>query len=261
MSAITTIEPDEPDPTNLFINLPAELRINVIHEFIADFRKSTPFGKLAPFATIHSEWQHELESQEELFGSLCLENNDLPALLPMLSKHRRDALSKVTFKLWVDNADINVSEQVDKETAKLRTQDFVARSIGRMLGTLDHFKSARAQSNKTSGIEFHTQIGIPSTMANYRGLSQQLKWLEGVDCDFSQMLPINCIRTFSSSGVDLDSQHLSASGTPWSLLLTPSSLFTLVGRMPNLQSAMICLPDAKAEDDRIGKFKGCFPQT
>lgn len=259
MSAVTTTEPDKQDPTNLYVKLPAELRINVIHEFIADFRKSTPFGKLAPFAAIHGEWQHELEAEEELFGSLCLTTNDLPALVPMLSQHRRDALSKVTFKLWVDNASIGVSEQGDKETAKMRTQDFVARSIGRILGILDHVKVARTQSIKTSGIEFHIQIGMPCTMANYRGLSQQLEWLKGVDCDFSQMRPINCIRTFSSSVVDLDSQHLSASGPPWTLLLTPSSLFTLVGRMPNLECAMVCLPDGKAQDDRIGKFTGCFP--
>lgn len=260
MSTAKLLKSDKQNTTNIYVSLPAELRINVIHEFIANFRRSTPLGKLAPFAAIHGEWQHELEAEEELFGSLCLTTDDLPSLLPMLSQHRRDVLSKVTFKVWVDNASIGLGEEGNNDLAVSRTQDFIVQSMGRMLGVLDYIKLPKTQSIRTSGIEFHTEVGIPCNMASYRGLSRQLNWLEGVDCDFSQLLPTNCIRAFSSTVVDVGSRHLSASGPPWSLLLTPSSLFTLVGRMPNLERAMVCIPFTNAGDDDVGKYKDCSPR-
>lgn len=253
-----------------YVDLPAELRIKIIQEFIADLRKQLrsstraarlfPFGKFAPFALIHSEWQYEFEAEQELFGSLCLSTNDLSAFHAMTNQHRRDSLSKLTLRVNVNNTAVEFNRQMlhaNRDRAVIsRACGFIINSVATILESVAHATHTGPQGTR-AGLELHIQITIPGDKEHFH-LRHALSPDDGIDCDFSQLPPLHTIRKFSQQR--LRSSQAYALGYPKMFFLTPSSLLTLVRRMPNLEQAVGGTSVRALLFDFRGKFKFTSPK-
>ncbi|POS71529.1 hypothetical protein DHEL01_v210079 [Diaporthe helianthi] len=165
MSAASDVEADmEPLARfDLWPNLPAEV-IKVIHEFLADFQKHSPSQKLAPFTALHSEWQHEVEPEAQLWGHMRLGLIDLPVYRMLLSQRRGDSLSAVSLWMSIGDNVLDVTHTDQAPIFHVETRARVARSIIHCVSTLfkclNYAKSMGSQRAR-KGVEFHTQITIP----------------------------------------------------------------------------------------------------
>lgn len=242
-----------------YVDLPGELKIRVIQEFIASLRKQVrhrsarlPFEKFAPFAVVHSEWQHEFEAQQELFGSLCLSSDDLPTFQLMLNQHRRNSLSKFTIRVYINNTVVEYNEQIDDENTAVVSQvgDFIVNSVATVLESVERAISTGPQAIRAR-LEVHTQIMMPSYTDHSR-LRNALSPANGIDCDFSQLPLTHSTRKFSQRWIK--HSEVPGLGHMMTLLLSPSSLLTLVSRMPNLEKAEAMVPSSATFDVTNGKF-------
>lgn len=236
-----------------FVDLPAELKIKIIQEFIASLqekRRSRPRmdGPLpfAPFAVIHSEWQHEIEAQQELFGSLCLSTDDLPAFRKMLNQHRSRFLSKVGLRVCIDDQVISFSGPPSAVVS--RASNFIADSVATILENVEDATRAGFQTTKAK-LELYTQIMTPYDLG-YSSFSRGSSLPDGIDCDFSRLPLIHSTHKLSQRqyrfGKWLSLRH------PKLLLLSPSSMLSLATRMPNLEEADVGISSA----DSIGTISG-----
>lgn len=271
MSAASDTVPDKQTLAQFhrYVDLPAELRIKIIQEFIVGLRERLrsrprsagplPFGKFAPFAVIHSEWQHEFEAEQELFGSLCLSTDDLTTYHGMVNQHRRDSLSKVTLRVLINNTAVEFNNQIDhirgNTGVRSRASGFIVNSMTTILEGVTHVIHNGRQATR-AGLELHTQIMV-SGGEDHRGLRTALCSPDGIQCDFSQLPPLHTIRRFSQQG--LKPRQLRALGASKVLFLNPSSLLAFVRWMPNLEEAVAGIPAWASVGDISGKFKYTGP--
>lgn len=244
-----------------YVDLPSELKIKVIQEFIASLRKPLPspfarlpLDKFAPFAVVHSEWQHEFEAEQELFGSLCLSTDDLPTFQLMLNQHRRNSLSKVTLRVYINNTVVEYNKQTDHDsentTVVSRVGDFIVNSVATVLESVEKAISTGPQAIRAR-LEVHTQIMMPSYTDHSR-LRNALSPANGIDCDFSQLPLTHSTRKFSQRWIK--HSEVPGLGHVMTLLLSPSSLLTLASRMPNLEEAEAMVSSSASFDVTNGKF-------
>lgn len=252
-----------------YADLPGELRIKVTREFIVGLRNHLhsiprsarlPFEKFAPFALVHSEWQHEFEAEQELFGSLSLCTNDLPAFHMMLNQRRRDFLLKVSLQVYINNTVVEYNGHTDhlrgNNAVVSQVCDFIVSSVATILESVEHAICTGSQATKKR-LEFQTQIMMPSDM-DYSHLRRFLSLANGLDCDFSQLPLIHCTGKFSQRRFEFG-QGI-AVGHPMVLLLSPSSLLTLVSRMPNLEQADVSISSRASFGVVNSKFNNQGPK-
>lgn len=247
MAAASDADADKQTPAQFhqFVDLPAELKIKIIQEFIANLREQRrsrprrdgplPFGKFALFAVIHSEWQHEFEAQQELFGSLCLSTDDLPAFRTMLNQQRSRFLSEVGLRVFIDDKVISFSGPISAVVS--RASDFIINSVAAILKIVEHATRTASQTAKAK-LGFYTQIMTPYGLGlghpRFRQASSQPN---GIDCDFSLLPLTQATRKLSQRKVPyFQWQDLRY---PRMLHLSPSSMLSLASRMPNLEEADI----------------------
>ncbi|KAI7776978.1 hypothetical protein LA080_004273 [Diaporthe eres] len=241
MSAATNMDPDKQTSVQFhhYFKLPAELRIKIIQEFITDLRQQLRLPKFAPFTVIHSEWQHEFEAEQELFGSLCLSTEDLPAYLGMVNQHRGDSLSKLTLRVYINNTAIEFSRHMYHISGTTgvcsRASSFIVNSMVTILDSVVYSVPTGSQATR-AGLELHTQIMIPGD-EGHRDLRTVLSLPDGICCDFSQLHPLHTIRSFSQERLLASQQR--ALGIGMMLFLNPSSLLTFVRCMPDLEQAVV----------------------
>lgn len=262
MSAATNMDPDKQTLVQFhhYFKLPAELRIKIIQEFITDLRQQLRLPKFAPFAVIHSEWQHEFEAEQELFGSLCLSTEDLPAYLGMVNQHRRDSLSKLTVRVYINNAAIEFSRHMYHISGTTgvcsRASSFIVNSMATILDSVVYSVPTGSQATR-AGLELHTQIMIPGD-EGHRDLRTVLSLPYGICCDFSQLHPLHKIRSFSQERLPASQQR--ALGIGMMLFLNPSSLLTFVRCMPDLEQAVVGISNWQSLRGISGKFKFTDPK-
>lgn len=260
MSAATNMDPDKQTLVQFhhYFDLPAELRVKIIQEFITDLSQQLPLPKFAPFAVIHSEWQHELEAEQELFGSLCLSTEDLPAYLGMVNQHRRDYLSKLTLRVYINNAAVGFNREMYRISGTTglcsRAGPFIVNS---MVAILDSVACSIPNEATRAGLELHSQIMIPGD-EGHRDLRKVLTLPDGISCDFSQLRPLHTIRSFSQERLPASQQR--ALGIGRMMFLSPSSLLTFVRCMPNLEQAVIGISNWQSIRGISGKFKFTDPK-
>lgn len=231
-----------------YVDLPAELRIKIIKYFIANFRQrvpqnktwETPKERLAPCALVHSEWQNELEVQRELFGSLYLTVNDLSSFRLILNQYRCNCLSKITIAVYVHTPDITSTDKYHDTTNNTqvkitRTCDFVVDSVARVLDSIGSATASKTNSAQ-AWLKLRTLVIIPSDEDN-RDLHMSFWGAGGMDCDFSQLPPATFIREYTQNFLWYD--YSRAPPDPKIVILNPSSLLTLIHRMPNLEHAKV----------------------
>lgn len=278
MTIMSTASDMGPDKQTLvqfhrYVDLPAELRIKVIQEFIMDLREEHRFRyqlgrpQFARFAVIHSEWQHEFEAEQELFGGLCLSTDDLPAYRAILNQHRRDSLSKLTLRVYIDNTAVGFNRQIDHRSGRAgvvsRAGALIVNSMATILESVEDSIQNGSQAAR-AGLEIQTQIMIPGFGVDgdddHRRLRGILSSNRGIDCDFSQLPVLHTARKFSQP--ILTHSQVLAMGHPMLLFLNPLSLLSLVRRMPNLEQATAGIaPGASLTLGHIsGKFKPTGPR-
>lgn len=218
-------------------------RIKIIHAFLANFRKQSPPQKLAPFAVLHSEWQHELEPQDELWGSICLTPQDLPLYRVLLDQRRGDALSKVV--LWVPiDGDAITPNRPDFGYVDLipGVNKLVVHSFSSLLKCVDYAKSLGSLPARKA-VQFHTQITFPGDIQG-----MMLHNSTNFEFDFSQLPPTDAVSAFSQ-GQFVFSKKTIREGVAHRqiengiLLLKRSALLSLFTRLPNLEDANVSLND------------------
>lgn len=243
MAAATDTNVDEQTLVEFhqYVDLPAELRIKIIQEFIAALREQRcsrprlagpfPFGKFALFAVIHSEWQHEFETERELFGSLCLSTDDLPAFCKMINQHRSRALSKVGLRVYITDQVISFSGPVNDVVS--RAGDFIVNSVATILESVKYATSGGLQTTKAK-LELDIKITAPRNLA-YPRFSHTSTLPDGIDCDFSRLPLFHAARKLSQRQFTFSEWH--PLRHPNLLLLSPSSMLNLASRMPSLEEA------------------------
>lgn len=266
MAAASDTDADKQTPAQFhqFVDLPAELRIKIIQQFISTLREPRrprsrlaghlPFGKFAPFAVIHSDWQHEFEAQRELFGSLCLSTDDLPSFGKMLNQHRSLSLSEVGLRICIDDQVINFSGPVS--AAVSRASDFIVNSMATILETVKYATSGEFQTTKAK-IGLYTQIMTPYDLG-YPQFSRDSSLPDGIDCDFSRLPLIHSIRKLSQRQYRYNRWY--SFRHPRLLLLSPSSMLSLATRMPNLEEADVGVSSEASMGAISGKPKFTDPK-
>lgn len=242
-----------------FVDLPAELRIKIIQEFITALRKQRrsrpplagplPFPKFAPFAVIHSEWQHEFEAEQELFGSLCLSTDDLPAFHKMLNEHRSRFLFEVGLRVCIDNKVINFSEQ--SGAVVYRAGKFIVNSVATILESVENATRVGFQTTEAK-LELYTQIITPQGFHRASSLPSRIK------CDFSRLPLIHPTRKLSQRRFKYGQWN--SLGYPRMLLISPSSMLTLASRMPNLEEADVGISSGASTGAIRGKSEFIDPK-
>lgn len=278
MTIMSTASDMGPDKQTLvqfhrYVDLPAELRIKVIQEFIIDLREEHRFRyqlgrpQFARFAVIHSEWQHEFEAEQELFGGLCLSTDDLPAYRAILNQHRRDSLSKLILRVHINNSAVGFNRQIDHASGRAgvisRAGAFIVNSMATILESVEYSIQNGSRATR-AGLEIQTQVTIPGFGGDEDDYHVRLRGIlsltKGIDCDFSQLPVLHTARKFSQPGLT-HSQYL-ALGHPMLLFLNTPSLFSLLRRMPNLEQATAGITsEASLTLGHIsGKFKTTGPR-
>lgn len=266
MAATSDTDADKQTPVQFhqYVDLPAELRINIIQHFIAALREQRrsrsgmarplPSGKLAPFAVIHSEWQHELEVEQELFGSLCLSTDDLPAFHEVLNQHRSRALSEVGLRVCIDDQVISFSGPVSGVVS--RASDFIVNSVATILESVKYATSGGFQTTKAK-LELYTQIMTPYDLG-YPRFRHASTLPDGIDCDFSRLPLIHATRKLSQRKFRFNRWH--SLRHPRLLHLSSSSMLGLATRMPNLEEADVGISSEASIGAISGKPKFTDPK-
>lgn len=239
-----------------YVDLPAELRIKIIKHFIANFRNHRPAQKFAPFTVIHSEWQHELEYDTMLFGTLYLGIDDLPAFRVMFNQHRCHCLSEVIIHVHINNTAMASSKKEDDNTNDTqirlsRAHDLVVKTVASILESVESAILGKTQSAKP-GLELNIAILVPKD-EDHSDLHEVFCAAGGIDCDFSRLVPAKSIRTFSR--LFLSFGWFRTPRNQFSIKLTPSSLLTLIHRLPNLEHADFSFFSAWAMSATTSMFK------
>lgn len=268
MAAVSDTDADKQTTAQFhqFVDLPAEMRIKIIQEFIHTLREERrsrprlagplPFGKFALFAVIHSEWQHEFEAQQELFGSLCLSTDDLPAFRTMLNQQRSRFLSEVGLRVFIDDKVISFSGQFSAVVS--RASDFIVNSVATILKIVEDTTRTASQTAKAK-LGFYTQIMTPGDLGlGYPRFRQDSSQPNGIDCDFSLLPLTQATRKLSQRKVPYF--QLQALSYPRLLSLSPSSMLSLASRMPNLEEADIGILSRASLSGISGRFNIIDPK-
>lgn len=244
-----------------YVDLPSELRIKVIQEFIASLRKqrSGPYfrrlarlasfeaaissSRFAPFTVVHSEWQHLVEAQQELFGNLSLFAEDLPAFHQMSNQRRCNSLTRIFLKIVIKNTVINPNGVVEDDMSDAniitRAGEYIVSSVARVLETVAEATLMNPQA-KAAQLELRTHIALPFD-AEHARLTETFSLANGIDCDFSQLQLAHGVSAFAQRDF-VSIRHWVNMRGDRTLLLSLSSLLTLFGRMPNLEQVNAVLP-------------------